>query len=120
MENKIYKIKVGIEEFEVKEADIPRIVEAMKTGNMVQLDSGLFRGNAILAVCRDFEKEMTLALCAPTKETPEQIEDKEKKEKLKSQRLNCEICHHTGWAEGKRKDGSSAMFPCECQVIKTI
>jgi hypothetical protein len=117
MENKFYKIKVGIEEFQVKEADIPRIVEAMKTGNMVQLESGLFRGNAILAVCRDFEKEIQLALSAPTKETPEQIEDKEKKEKLKEKRLKCEICNHTGWVEGKRRDGSVAMFPCECQVI---
>lgn len=46
----IHKIKVGIEEFTVHESDIPRITAAMQSDEMVQLDCGIFRGKAILAV----------------------------------------------------------------------
>jgi hypothetical protein len=118
--NKIYKIKVGIEEFEVSENDIPRIVEAMKSGDMVQLHCGLFRGNAILALCRDFDKEMETSLLECPKKSQEQIEEESNEAKLKDNRLKCELCKHTGWREGVRQDGTTAMFPCECQVLNKI
>ena len=50
---KKFKIKVGIDEFIIKESDMPRVVEAMRTNNMVALACGVFRGSAILAVYED-------------------------------------------------------------------
>lgn len=114
----IYKIKVGIEEFEVSEKDIPRIVEAMKNNDIVKLDCGLFRGQAILAVCRDLEKEMQRTMLSSHTDTPEEIEQKKNEILLKEQRLNCEKCGHTGWIVGKR-EGRDCAFPCECKILKT-
>lgn len=120
--NQYYKIKVGIEEFSVEEKDIPRIAEAMKHNDMVQLECGLFRGNAILAVCRDEErekKERTLVAFNST----ESVEERQKREeenkiteKKKEQRINCEICGHTGWKEELREK-SVVRVPCECQLL---
>lgn len=115
----IYKIKVGIEEFEVKEEDIPRIVEAMKNNDIVKLDSGLFRGSAILAVCRDFEKEIERNMLTTPEKSLDEIAEEEKKAKLKEQRLACTICDKKGWRIGTR-DGKDCASPCECQSIKEI
>ena len=82
---KLYKIKVGIEEYPVSETDLPRIVQAMKSNNMVQLEYGLFRGNAILAVVRDLEKEREVMYLTEHAPTPEQIEENKKQEEKNEQ-----------------------------------
>lgn len=116
MNQQFYKIKVGIEEFPVEEKDIPRIAEAMKHNDMVQLECGLFRGNAILAVCRDTEREeRAFMLSSAPVLTEEEIQEKARQEKLKEQRMNCEICNHTGLKEELRNE-IVVRVPCECSL----
>lgn len=115
-----YKIKVGIEEFSVEESDIPRIAEAMKHNDMVKLDCGLFRGSAILAVCRDEEREKQQLLIETTPQTTEEELEKIRIDGIKrDQRLNCEICGHTGWKEDFREE-SLVRVPCDCTLIKNL
>jgi hypothetical protein len=115
--NKVFKIKVGISEFEVKEIDIPRIVEAMKNNDIVKLDCGLFRGSAILSVFEDFDEELQRSLKLETAKTQEEIEQEKISVHLKQNRLECELCKHTGWKESKRDDGSAVMVRCLCQKL---
>lgn len=104
---KLYKIKVGIEEFQVDESDIPRIAQAMKTGDIVKLDCGLFRGTSILAVC---EYKSLVAFDSLPNKTPEEL--KIEKIKLES-RMKCDKCEHTGWREELRGN-NVVRVPCEC------
>lgn len=117
---KFYKIKVGIEEYPVNESDLPRIAEAMKSNDIVRLDSGLFRGNAILAVCEDKSRSDAF-LSAPREKTKEEIEIELLEEKRKEARLKCDICDHTGMKEELRKSPfgyeSIMRVPCDCQRI---
>ncbi len=115
--NKYYKIKVGIEEFAVDETDIPRIVEAMKNNDMVRLSSGLFRGQAILAICRDSEREDKELQLTASQKTNEAIEAESRQEILKKQKAECNICNHTGW-EVYNIGAERRVKPCECRVIK--
>lgn len=114
---KFFKIKVGIEEFSVEEKDVPRIIEAMKSNDMVKLDCGIFRGNAILAICRDEEKEEQSRLLAfdSSIKTPEELQEIENEKIIKEQRMQCELCDHTGWKEGK----DYIRRPCDCMTLKT-
>jgi len=118
---KYYKIKVGIEEFEVKEEDIPRIAEAMRTNNMVQLVCGLFRGSSILAVCRDEKKELSSDSDVIKEKTPEQIATikrlKEIDEVIKQQIFDCKICEGKGWITTKKGD---EYFATNCKCTKLI
>lgn len=112
-----YKIKVGIEEFSVEETDVPRIVEAMKSNDMVKLNCGIFRGNAILAVCRDIEKEEQARLIASApKKTPEQLQDEAIEKIIKEQKMKCELCGHTGWKESKKGE-KLVRIPCYCTIL---
>lgn len=117
---KFYKIKVGIEEYTVNEIDIPRIVEAMKNNDMVKLECGIFRGNAILAVCEDIEKTSAFDSLPPPK-TDEELKQDELQKIRKEKRLNCDICSHTGMKEELRKSkfGYEELIrvPCDCQII---
>ena len=120
----LYKIKVGIEEFPIEEKDIPRIIEAMKSNNMVQLEYGLFRGNAILAVTRDLEKEKEIAMISSRSEpTQEEKLENERVSKIKLQILNCSICKGTGQLVVDRKHASGSPDPfvknCECTILKS-
>lgn len=115
--NKYYKIKVGIEEFSIDENDIPRIVEAMKNNDMVKLASGLFRGQAILAVCRDSERENKELLLTSPQKTQEQIDAESRQETLKRQKKYCAICDHDGW-EIFTKGNERLVKPCICTIIK--
>lgn len=115
---KCYKIKVGIEEYPVKETDIERIVSAMKTNDMVKLDCGIFRGQSILAVCQDFAEEQRQINMSIPKEsgyTPNQelIRD----EKLKQQKADCVMCGHTGWIFVE-KNGEKVARYCVCTILK--
>lgn len=113
-----FKIKVGIEEFPVEPVDVPRIIEAMKSNDMVKLDCGIFRGNAILAVCRDEEKENQAHLLASApKQTPEELKLLADSETRKEQKMKCEKCGHTGWKEELR-NSELIRVPCDCQEIK--
>jgi hypothetical protein len=113
-----YKIKVGIEEFSVDEKDIPRIAEAMQTNNMVQLECGLFRGSAILAVCKD-DKYKDIAFLTPS--TPEQIAERSRLEEIdnliKKQILECKICNGKGWKMIK-KEGEYFATNCDCTKLR--
>jgi hypothetical protein len=114
--NKCYKIKVGIEEYPVKEEDLPRIISAMKTNDMVKLDCGIFRGQAILAVCQDFEEEKRVVLSfSPASKEQELIEENEKQ--LEKQKSECEICNHTGWIFVDKGRETVAKY-CQCTVLK--
>jgi len=110
-----YKIKVGIEEFDVKEEDIPRIAEAMQTNNLVQLGCGLFRGSAILAICKDERYHETII-----EKTPEQIAEisrlNEIDEIIKQQITSCTICNGKGWGTIK-KDGEYFASNCVCTKL---
>lgn len=112
---KYYKIKVGIEEYPVEEKDIPRIVEAMKTNDMVRLDSGIFRGHAILAMCRDIEREKEESLIelskVPVPETPEQEKDR----LLKEARKICKKCDNHSGRVTIQKNGEWVVAYCDCQ-----
>ena len=115
--NKIYKIKVDITEFRVKEEDLVRIVEAMKSNDMVKLDCGIFRGSAIRAVYRDEDEEVQLALCSSKEKKPEQIEEERIINLKKEQKLNSDICHHTGM-KIVNVNGEDVAKICDCQIIK--
>ncbi len=113
-----YKIKVGIEEYSVKEVDVPRIVEAMKTNDMVKLDCGIFRGQSILAVCRDFDEESRqVMLSAPSSES-KRIEDEQVK-RIKKQKDECNLCNHTGYVFVDRNGEQVAKY-CSCTILKEI
>lgn len=121
--NKLYKIKVGIEEFPIEEKDIPRITEAMKNNDMVALDSGIFRGSAILAICRDEEREKRATMLETMKPTPEQLERFKNEEQLReienrkrANRLICELCDHSGWKEEMRNEEVIRVI-CDCQKL---
>ena len=120
---KLYKIKVGIEEYPVSETDLPRIVQAMKSNNMVQLEYGLFRGNAILAVVRDLEKEREVMYLTEHAPTPEQIEEnkkqEEKNEQIRKQIEECKLCtgDDKGWIFIKSGNQTVAK-PCSCTVLR--
>lgn len=110
---KRYKIKVGIEEFKVDEKDISRITEAMKTDNLVALDCGVFRGSAILALCED-TSVIDFGSLPPSEE---EIKQKAIDDFKREQRLNCELCDHTGWKEELRGQELIRVL-CDCQKLK--
>lgn len=93
---KYYKIKVGIEEYSVDEVDIPRIAMAMQNNDIVKLESGLFRGQAILAVCRDTEREEREALSKPKELSSEEMKERERDLKIAQQKADCRLCEK-GW-----------------------
>lgn len=118
--NQYYKIKIGIEEYPIEEKDIARITEAMQKNDMVKLEHGIFRGNAILAVCRDLEREKKELLIGPViPPTQEEIEQEKLAVELRERRLNCEICEHKGLKE-VYKDGKVVRVPCDCQNIELL
>lgn len=78
-----YKIKVGIEEFQIKVEDIPRITKAMQTNDLVKIERGLFRGSAILAIIE--EQVLITDVRPPTAE-------EKAKEILNTVRKDCKIC----------------------------
>lgn len=115
---KCYKIKVGIEEYPIKEADIPRIAEAMKTNDIVKLDCGLFRGQAILAVCRDEKEEIRQALLsAPSSQESRLLLEREAK--IRKQTQDCQLCNHTGWVFVDRNGEQTAKY-CECTYLREL
>ena len=119
---KLYKIKVGIEEYPVSETDLPRIVQAMKSNDMVQLEYGLFRGNAILAVVRDLDREREEMFLMDHAPTPEQIEEAKKKrevdEQIEKQMAECPMCtEQKGWIFVKNGNQTVAK-PCSCTVLR--
>lgn len=114
--NKYYKIRVGIEEYPVDEKDISRILQAMQTNEIVRLDCGMFRGQAILAVIRDTNKEFQEALSSlPGPEpTIEEI--------LNNQRLACSRCDKKGYLfeeklNEKTKITEKFVKICICQKM---
>lgn len=113
-----YKIKVGIEEYSVDEKDIPRIVQAMKSNDMVKLDCGIFRGQAILAVARDLEKEERERLLETYKKSPEQVEQDKKAGIIKQQMDECKECTGSkGW-RFKIVNGEKVAYQCSCTYAK--
>ncbi len=105
MINIIYKIKVGIDEFDIKESDIGRVTEAMQTNNMVSLDCGIFRGQSILAIIKreNITNDYTIRELSP---------DEKKFSLLKESREKCPICIGVGLIYDPEK---KLMKQCLCQ-----
>lgn len=120
--NKYFKIKVGIEEFPILESDIPRIVEAMKKNEMVKLEHGIFRGQAILAITRDLEKEES-ELRASVNST---YSDKEKEieETIKKQIAECTSCGQKGYTIINKvlENGhpNPVVKKCSCTIYRGV
>ncbi len=113
-----YKIKVGIEEYPVLETDIPRIVQAMKTNDMVKLDCGVFRGSAILAVCEVIPR-IAFGDTPPTvDELRESARQKALEDKRSAQIKACTLCRN-GWQIVKVGNDSLAR-PCTCRQLKDV
>lgn len=113
--NTYYKIKVGIEEFPVKEEDITRIVDAMKSGNLVKLDCGVFRGQSIIAVCEDIEKQKLMNMLGSSGTT--RAKEISTQEIITKQMSECKICDHSGWLFIDRNGERVAKY-CTCTVLK--
>lgn len=119
---KHYKIKVGIEEYPIDEIDIPRIVEAMKNNDMVKLDCGIFRGQSILAVARDIEKESSVSMIQiPALDSQEHIERK----RIEQQIYECTICgkesgYSKGWIINKNEKGERIAKRCVCTQLPAL
>ena len=98
------------------ECDIPRIVEAMKKNDIVKLEYGLFRGQAILALCRDIEKENNEHMLMSSTKTPEQEKKEADETQIKKQISECTICDHDGW-ESIEKNGERMVRKCACTKL---
>jgi len=120
---KYYKIKVGIEEFSIEKKDISRIVEAMKTNEMVKLECGIFRGQAILAITRDLQKEQD-------EETKLYFNQSDQgkilnlEEKIQKQISECNFCDKKGYTiqDKKLKNGSPnpIVKKCSCTIFRGV
>jgi hypothetical protein len=102
-----YKIRVGIDEFPIQEADVPRVVQAMQTNEIVKLDCGMIRGQAILAVLKD---EVSVA-----EERDLTLEERAEMAQIEA-RKSCLECKGIGYVKGL-KDGRPVMMECKCQKI---
>jgi len=109
-----YKIKVGIDEFDVLEDDVPRIVEAMQTDNLVRLKCGVFRGKTILGVYEDVNNFLISSSSPPSIE-------KIQEQQLYKNIENCTVCSkpNKGWVlvSEKLPSGSfnNSVRPCICR-----
>ena len=120
---KYFKIKVGIEEFSVNENDIPRIVEAMKTNEMVKLDCGIFRGQAILALTRDIEREEKERLDTELSSTEEK-KQKTINEEIEKQISECDLCNKKGYTIVDKRFPNGSPNPvvkkCSCTIYRGV
>jgi hypothetical protein len=107
---KKFKIKVGIEEYPVNENDIERIMRAMQTNEIVKLDIGVIRGQAILAILQEQ---------IPVSEPKDLSPSEQREQLLLEARKNCQECKGDGYIK-IQKDGQVKIFECKCQKINTL
>lgn len=110
--NKKYFIKVGIEEFEIDEKDVPRVLKAMQENLIVMLKMGAFRGSAIIS-CTSREVPIELP---PAPRVPEYHELEKKYQREAAQ--GCSTCTATGVIIVTKENGERVARMCSCQNVR--